>query len=189
MNRMEIEKAVAEHYGYIRAVVRRTMGKYKGHAQDCDVDDIVQATSLGLVDGRLDNFRYTTDAKLRTWIGFVAVQRTVDHLRRGQLGTRAKFYAVPVDHTDVCEEESPATVLPCDAPQAFEVVAARERLARLQTAAEGLDDTDRELLSLVAGDRLDVTAYAEEHGIAPATVYVRKRRMIRNLGKKLSPVA
>lgn len=184
---MEIDRAITAHYHFIRGTVCKTVAKFGSRLGDTDIDDVVQNTAETLVTG-LAKYHYTTPAKLRTWIWYCAYQRTVDALRRHNgLGMNTKKLVCRIDCVEARDWDEPGQGLILEGEEAspFAVVEARERLARLRTAAEGLKEADAELLQLVATGDFNAHSYAEEHGCSANVAFVRRNRL-RILLKKVA---
>jgi len=187
MNHMEIQKEVTAHYHFIRGTVCKTVAKFGSRLGDSDIDDVVQNTAECLITG-LASYRYTTPAKLRTWIWYCAYQRTVDALRRHNgLGMNTKKLVSRIDCVEARDwnEPGPGLILESESASPYAVAEAKERLARLRAAAEGLKEADAELLQLVATGEFNAHSYAEEHGCSANVAFVRRNRL-RTMLKKVA---
>jgi RNA polymerase sigma factor (sigma-70 family) len=187
MNHMEIQKEVTAHYHFIRGTICKISAKYGSRLCDSDIDDVVQNTAELLLAG-LTRYNYTTPAKLRTWIGYCAVQRTVDYLRRHNgIGINTKKTVSRIDCVEGRNWDEPGRgiILEGQNASAFAVTEARERLARLFTAAKALRGADAEMFQLLATGEFNAHSYAEEHGVTANVAFVRRNRL-RTMLKKVA---
>lgn len=176
---MEIQKAITDHYHFIRGTICKVSAKYGSRLSDADIDDVVQNTAEVLLRS-LPTYRYTTDAKLRTWMGYCAAHRTVDYLRRhNSLGINTKSVACLLDCIEArdFDDPNPGIILSYDGQSPVEVAESRERLARLRTAAQALTEADAELFQLVATGEFDAHRYAAQHGVTANAAFARRSRL------------
>ncbi len=184
MTRTEIGQAVARNLGLIRGVVYKTLGKYGGNLCQADIDDIASSTSMCLLEGRLDNYNFTTEKKLQQWIGYIAMQRCIDYLR----GFKKNYpldLGVNDEHPSRLAQEIQNLAHSDDSPEVAYLEKERqaERRARLRAAVESLSQDDQEALTAMASDGYTTRAYAEQQGIKESSVYTRRHRLVKNLRK------
>jgi RNA polymerase sigma factor (sigma-70 family) len=184
MTRTEIEQAVTGNLSLIRGVVCKTLRKYGANLCSSDVEDIESNTVLCLLDGRMDNYRHTTEKKLQQWIGYIAMQRCIDYLR-------ALKKNVPLEHDG--DDDSPSHLsreilsLAHDGPTPEAAYLEREfqleRRARLQAAVDSLSSEEQHSYHSMADEDYTVRSYAEREGVKESTVHTRRHRLVKNLRK------
>jgi RNA polymerase sigma factor (sigma-70 family) len=186
MERHQIEQAVTDNLGLIRGVIIKTLKKYGAKLCPSDVEDIESNTVLCLLDGRLDNYRQSTEKKMQQWIGYIAMQRCIDYLR----GIKKN-----VSLHEEGDDESPSKLVqeiksissPDDTPeqaylyQEFQLA----RRARLRAAVATLSEDDQGTFRAMRADGYTTRSYAQAEGIKESSVHTRRHRLVKNLRKCL----
>lgn len=184
MTRVEIERAATDYRSLIRGIICKTLKKYGAKLCASDVEDIASNTVLCLLDGRLDNYRHTTEKKLQQWIGYIAYQRCVDYLR-------ALKKTVPLhadgddDSPSKLAQEIKAIAHPDLDPESalLEAEVHRTRRARLRAAVNTLSEKDQDMYSAMTSESYTTRGYAEQEQIKESSVHTRRHRLVKNLRK------
>jgi RNA polymerase sigma factor (sigma-70 family) len=187
MNRIEIEQAVSGNLDLIRGVVGKTLKRYRARLCRADMEDIASNTVLCLLDGRLDNYIYTTDKKLQTWIGYIAMQRTVDYLRalKKTISFQLDTSTIPAEKMNKPLMQMASLSSP-DEPADEALVATEaqlDRRSRLRGAVLSLSEAEQQDYSAMSQDSYSVKSYAKEQGIKESSVHTRRHRLVRNIRK------
>lgn len=166
---------LAEAVQSVRGVVLTVLGP-AGHRDE--VDDVLQAAweSAWHSRDRFDPER----GSLRTWVGTIARNRAVDHLRRvrrtleGQSAVEAGALAR--------EQSAVAAVLPDPSQGVVEAVAAREQVAEVMQVVEAVMEssemTARALAVVLVFDD-DVAAASEAMGVSTTALRQARRELVR----------
>jgi RNA polymerase sigma factor (sigma-70 family) len=186
-----MEQAVTGNLERIRGIIVKTLKKYGAKLCDADVDDIESNTVLCLLDGRLDNYVYTTDKKLQQWIGYIAMQRCVDYLRAIKRTTSFEQDSVGKDAAGV--EGKPSKVAQemarlndGNAPADEALVDAEAQLhrrQRLRAVVGSLSEEDQAAFAAMTSDGYSTRLYAEAQGIKQSSVHTRRHRLLKNIRK------
>ena len=182
MNRLEIEQAITEHLDHIQAVVRKTLRKYGATLCESDAEDIDSNTVLCLLDGRMDTYKHRSAHGLKQWIGYIAMQRTIDCLRRLK------------NHQQLAEENEATEFGPikgCEneahVKHAIDSLILNESQllmrARLKLAVASLSDNEQDIYAAVIEEDYSAASYSKNRGIEASATYTRRNRMIKNLRK------
>ena len=184
MTRIEIEQAVVDNLSLIRGVIVKTLKKYGAKLCAADVDDIESNTVLCLLEGRLDNYNHTTDSKLQTWIGYIAMQRCVDYLRALKKATSFQEESSDDEMTKTGKEMANLTDGETPADEfLLNAEAQLDRRSRLRSAVLSLSEDDQDAFSAMAQDGYSVREYASRHGIKESSVHTRRHRLVKNIRK------
>ena len=185
MTRIEIEQAVVGNLSLIRGVIIKTLKKYGANLCAADVDDIESNTVLCLLEGRLDNYDHTTDKKLQTWIGYIAMQRCVDYLRA--INKKATSLDEEPGDDSLSKTRLKISLLTDGETPADEFLlnaeAHLERRSRLRAAVLSLSEEDQHAYSAMSQDGYSVREYASKQGIKESSVHTRRHRLVKNIRK------
>jgi RNA polymerase sigma factor (sigma-70 family) len=189
-----MEQAVTGNLERIRGIIIKTLKKYGAKVCDADIEDIESNTVLCLLDGRLDNYVYTTDKALQQWIGYIAMQRCVDYLRaikisisfieeqEGQEGT----FTVGGQKRQSKAAEQMASLNDGNTPADESLVEAEDQLdrrRRLRAAVGSLSKEDQQAFAAMTSDGYSTRLYAEAQGIKQSSVHTRRHRLLNNIRK------
>jgi RNA polymerase sigma factor (sigma-70 family) len=175
-----------DNLGLVRGVTIKTLRRYGARMCLSDIEDIEGNTVLCLLDGRLDNYVYTTDQKLRTWIGYIAMQRCIDHLRllKKTISFQMK---TSTDLDEMSKDVQQMISLASSDEPADEALVASEaqldRRSRLRGAVLSLSEAEQQDYSAMSQDSYSVKSYAKEQGIKESSVHTRRHRLVRNIRK------
>jgi RNA polymerase sigma-70 factor (ECF subfamily) len=114
--------------------------------------------------GKLRGFDPGRGARLSSWIGLLAINCAVDHLR----ALRSEPRRASLD-----EVEEMGTL----APQPDEVLDLKERARLADEILRDFSEKDREFVTLYFGEGLDVEQIAERMHISIKTVYSKKHKI------------
>lgn len=181
MTRQEIEQAITANLGLIRGVVRKTLSKYGAKLCDSDKEDIDSNAVLCLLDGRMDKYNHTTESKLQQWIGYIAMQRTIDYLRAIKKNSPISEDAGEDDTSKEVRLLTSTTHTP--AAELIDNEFQLARRARLRDAVSSLSEPDQQAYAAMIQDDYSTRAYATQEGIKESSVHTRRHRLIRNLRK------
>lgn len=190
MTRIEMEQAVAGNLGRIRGIIVKTVKKYGAKLCEADIEDIESNTVLCLLDGRLDNYVYTTDKALQQWIGYIAMQRCVDYLRaiKKNIAFQEGFV---VTESNLGERPSKASLEMAnlndkEVPADVAMVETEDQLARrrrLRTAVASLSDGDQRMFAAISTDGYSARLFAQEEGVKESSIHTRRHRLLNNIRK------
>lgn len=166
---------LAEAVQSVRGVVLTVLGP-GGHRDE--VDDVLQAAweSAWHSRDRFDPER----GSLRTWVGTIARNRAVDHLRRVRRTMEGQF---AVEAGALAREQSAvAAVLPDPSQGVVEAVAAREQVAEVMQVVEAVMEssemTARALAVVLVFDD-DVAVASEAMGVSTTALRQARRELVR----------
>jgi len=162
----------------ITACVRRTLRCYGAAAGPTDIEDLLAAVCLNLVnDGyrKLRQYDARRGYRLSSWVGLIATNTVIDALRR-----RGPQHA-PLDAPGTAEV--PATTLDPHAE-----LDRAEQARALEAALQRLPAGDRRFLEYTFDHELDPTVVARLMGISVATVYSRKNKIREKLRRLVRQV-
>ncbi len=126
---------------------------------------------------------------LASWVRVVAVNRTIDFLRRRQ---RRESVQVEGDSSGPGDGDAGPSLferMAGSGPDTETVVDARRRVELLRRAIEALRPADRRLLEMLFEQDLSFAEIADELGTSIGAVYVRKNRLLRRLRAKMAELA
>jgi RNA polymerase sigma factor (sigma-70 family) len=192
MTRIEMEQAVAGNLGRIRGIIVKTVKKYGAKLCEADIEDIESNTVLCLLDGRLDNYVYTTDKALQQWIGYIAMQRCVDYLRAIKNNIAFQQDSVEKEfHVALGERPSKAATEMAnlndnEVPADEALVEEEDQLARrrrLRAAVASLSDGDQRMFAAISTDGYSTRLFAQEEGVKESSIHTRRHRLLNNIRK------
>jgi RNA polymerase sigma-70 factor (ECF subfamily) len=151
------------------ACVRRTLRCYGASAGPADVEDLLAAVCLNLVnDGyrKLRQYDPRRGYRLSSWVGLIATNTVIDALRRRG-----------PEHAPLDTPGTPAADVPAAAPDPHAELDRAEEVRALEAALSRLPAADRRFLEYTLDHELDPTVVARLMGITVATVYSRKNKI------------
>ncbi|MCC6748695.1 MAG: sigma-70 family RNA polymerase sigma factor [Deltaproteobacteria bacterium] len=164
----------------IEMCVRKTFRRAGLFVTEEDVRDMVGEIWLSLLDDDkrcLRRFEPDRQIRVGTWIGLLARNKTIDHLRTSHERT------VPLDDALVADERPFVTASPTDEVEAREAQVLAERALQLLKAEER-----RFLEAWYVHDR-DPSDMAHEFGIAVGTVYSRRFKIQEKLARTIDRIS
>ena len=156
----------AFHARYDR-IIHRCIGRVAPRLGSEDVREIYATLLVQLCAndmGKLRSFDPARGVKLGTWIGMLAGNCAVDHLRE-------RLREPP--RADLEEAEEVQT----EAPTPLELLDRKERLATASAVVRELSDKDREFFALYFDEGLDVEQIAAKMQVSVKTVYTKKHKI------------
>lgn len=168
------------HARYDRLVLRcisRATARFSARMADDEVREIYATLMMQLCAndmGKLRGFDPERGSRFSTWIGLLAVNCTIDHLRslRREPG-RASIEDVEDELLD-------------ETPTPHEALDRKERLEIAASLLRDLSDKDRELFTLYFDEGLDAEQIAHRMHISVATVYSKKHKIQSRIEARLS---
>jgi len=152
----------------VRAAIRRCLERHVGYAADAVVEDLEANLFLGLV---VDDFRklrgFRGQSSVATWLKVMAVNATVDHLRR-------QWPTVPVGPGEPFD-------LPQPGPGVEEAMHREALFARLRAMWATLPEADAQFVELYFVQELPFETIAEQLGTTVPALYTRKNRIRKRL--------
>lgn len=167
-------RAFRERFGpVIRCCVAKTLRRYGATFSADDVDDLSADVWLQLLRddrSRLRRYDPSRGFRLSTWLGMIATNYTIDHLRR----SRAHCYV----------DDLPCAELPEQCAESPDQLVERREHRRIASAAMArMSQREREFLLACYRDERAPTELAAELGVAVNTVYSRKFKLRAKLGR------
>lgn len=168
------------HARYDRLVFRcitRATARFSARIAEEEVREIHATLLMQLCAndmGKLRGFDAERGSRLSTWIGLLAVNCAIDHLRSLR---REPSRASIEDVEDELYDEMPTPHEALDRKERLEIAAALLR---------DLSDKDRELFTLYFDEGLDAEQIAERMRISVATVYSKKHKIQSRIEARLS---
>lgn len=147
----------------IRSAVFKVAGRQVSKE---DVDDLVSDIITELLANKLAKYIPEKGMELSTYVFMVASQYTINRMRRHR----------PTD--ELPAEMAEAQDFTADA---LTLLVRREQRGRLARALEALPAEDRVFMERLMGDDTDINALAQEMGVRPNVIYVRKHRILKHL--------
>jgi len=159
-------------YNYIHHVIRS-----KGFSSNqISVEDIFQDIFRALFEDnckKLKSFKAKNDCTLATWLRQVVINFTIDYLRR-----QKQFISLDAENDD----ESPiGDLLEDDSKPADEVIALKEKLARLEQCIDKLDLDEKLFVELHFNQGVSLGSLKGLLSIARGAVDMQKQRLINKL--------
>ena len=170
----------AFHVRYDRLVLRcitRAIARFSARVAEDEIREIYATLLMQLCANDMSKLRSFDPARgnrFSTWIGLLAVNCAIDHLR----SLRREPIRASLD--DVADELFDHT------PTPHEALDRKERLAIAAGVLRDLSEKDRELFTLYFDEGLDVEQIAERMRISVATVYSKKHKIQSRIEARLS---
>ncbi len=164
----------ARYGASLRRSVSRVVSRFPGLSASDTVDEVLGELWIRLLRHRGDKlraFRADRGLTLEQWLLRIAKQASFDHLRRLR---RRRTTTLDVDAFFVSSDDPHAACLD------------REREALLGSALSELPPRERQLFELCIAGRAEPERAAQEMGIAVATVYSKKHKLMARLSRVVS---
>lgn len=168
----------AFHARYDR-LIHRCIGRVAPRLESEDEREIYATLLVQLCAndmGKLRSFDPARGVKLGTWIGMLAGNCAVDHLR----ALRREPPRADLEEADEVEAE---------APTPLDLLDRKERLATASAVVRELSDKDREFFALYFDEGLDVEQIAEKMHVSVKTVYTKKHKIQSRIEARLDLAA
>ena len=166
---------LSKHQNLIRGMVLKVAGHQI--ARD-EVEDLIQAINLELIDGKLDQYDPTRGMELSSFIGMVARRYTIDEMKKRSFaygdGRRFKESVGAEDDCRYDEVKDTTT-------DVLSLLVKRSQLAQVREAIKCLPADAQDLIEAICDDDFDPEKYAESRGIPVGKVYSMKCRAIAKL--------
>jgi RNA polymerase sigma factor (sigma-70 family) len=176
----QLDVLVERHMSELRSYVQLRTGPVLRSKEP--ISDIVQSTLREVVADRAE-FVYTSEAAFRCWIYRVATNKII---------SKSRYHAA--ERREAAREEPLASAMwnvpqrdassPGGSPSRLAVHA--EDLERLRIALDGLDDQDRQIVSMRRIFDIPTSQIASELGLAESTVRWRLARVMTELAARMS---
>lgn len=139
-----------------------------------DAEDLFHGVFVSLIDNdfkKLRQFRSRNACTLSTWLTVVAVNQTIDFMRR-----ETKRFHVSIDDAQVS-----GSALTDQGQDIESILMERQFTSAIKKALPGLPETDRQVYELLFVQGLVPEEAAANLGISLSTLYTRKHRLINKL--------
>jgi len=173
------EQFVHTYSKLIWSSIHKTFRSYSFPYDPEDVEDVYSTVFLSLVENdfrKLRQFQGRNACTLSTWLAVVAVNRTIDFLRRQK--RRSRVLSLD-DDTLFLEPIGDGRL------NAEELLIEQQSASALAEAAAGLSEPEKQMLELIVSDQKGPEAAAAALGISMEALYTRKHRLIAKLKKKI----
>jgi len=162
---------------YIRAIVGRTVRRYRSDVHATVMEDLSQEVFMALLEDdcrRLRMFEGRNGCPARAWVRLITIRTTISKMRRWR------------NHVPMPTEDSTRNNLNFvdNGPTAIDVISARDdrkRTAKLLKLTESLGEEDRVLLEMIYVREMPVPAITESLNIRRGALYMRKNRALSRL--------
>jgi len=133
-----------------------------------DVDDLVSAINLELMERKLSAFIPGRGMELSTYIGMIAKRFTIDEMRKRHEFTRNEG---DLRDTEISDNTSNALAL----------LIRKEQQSRVRRAISDLPPREHDLICAMMEDDFSVEKYAVANGMSSNAVYILRCRALRLL--------
>jgi len=174
------ERFVQRYSNLIWSSIHRTFRSYSFSSIPEDAEDVYSAVFLSLLEDdfrRLRQFQRRNACSLGTWLAVVAVNRSIDFLRRQK---RRRCLVSLDDETLFLEPITDGRL------NAETLLIEQQRTAALANAAAALSSQEKHLLELVLSDRHSAEETARALGTTVEAFYTRKHRLIDKIKKSMN---
>ncbi|MCA9524284.1 MAG: sigma-70 family RNA polymerase sigma factor [Myxococcales bacterium] len=175
LDRRAWDEFVREFTGLVYFAIAHAARRRQAQLDDDTVADLHNAIFLSFLEDDCRRLRqFSGRCSVSNWIKVVAVNATIDHLRRRR----------PEILSDELPEQIPAAyrelLNEVDSPE--EQLSDRQRSDQLQRALAQLTSQERLFVEYFYRDGLDLPQIAAIFGISAGAVYARKHRVLKKIG-------